>query len=132
MYSVSLFSADISTSELISRWRPIDKTLHYNFSATTDVFQKSVQLFIRRTRVLSSNGCKKKRNLVFSKITAIGATLHTFLDLSVLITELLPTLGYPIKPTLQETAQLQYCSQKHTMWMHECILYLFTLLFIHF
>src|SRR3990167_965896 len=30
----------------------------------------------------------------------IGATLHTFLLLSVLITELLPTLGYPINPTL--------------------------------
>ena len=32
--SFSVFSADISKSEEISRWRPIDKTLHYNFSAT--------------------------------------------------------------------------------------------------
>ena len=32
--SFSVFSADISKSEEISRWRPIDKTLHYDFSAT--------------------------------------------------------------------------------------------------
>ena len=31
--SISLFSADISKSEEISTWRPIDKTLHYDFSA---------------------------------------------------------------------------------------------------
>ena len=35
--SVSVFSADISKSEEISRWRPIDKTLHYDFSATSGV-----------------------------------------------------------------------------------------------
>ena len=36
--SVSLFSADISKSEEISRWRPIDKTVHYDFSATETFF----------------------------------------------------------------------------------------------
>ena len=35
---VSLFYADISKSEAISRWRPINKTLHYNFSATKIFF----------------------------------------------------------------------------------------------
>ena len=40
--SVSLFSADISKSEEISRWRPIDKALHYDFS-TTKMFFKTRQ-----------------------------------------------------------------------------------------
>lgn len=31
---------------------------------------------------------------------AIGATLQTFLERRVLITELFPTFGYPMKPTL--------------------------------
>ena len=31
---------------------------------------------------------------------AIGATLHTFFLRSVLMTELLPTFGYPMNPTL--------------------------------
>ena len=31
---------------------------------------------------------------------AMGATLHTRLDLSVFMTELLPVFGYPINPTL--------------------------------
>ena len=33
--SVSVFSADISKSEEISRWQLIDKALHYDFTATT-------------------------------------------------------------------------------------------------
>ena len=37
--SVSVFSADISKSEEISRWRTIDKTLHYDFSATETFFK---------------------------------------------------------------------------------------------
>ena len=37
--SVSVFSADISKSEEIPRWRPIDKTLHYDFSATEMFFK---------------------------------------------------------------------------------------------
>ena len=37
--SVSEFSADISKSKESSRCRPIDKALHYDFSATIDVFQ---------------------------------------------------------------------------------------------
>ena len=36
---VSLFSADISKSEEISRWRPINKTLLYDFSATKMFFE---------------------------------------------------------------------------------------------
>ena len=68
--SSSLFSADISKSEEIPRWRPIDKTLHYDFSATkTFFFLNRHNFVIRRTRVLSSNGFKKKRNEAFSKIT---------------------------------------------------------------
>ena len=39
----------------------------------------------------------------------MGATLHTFLDLSVLMIELLPVLGYPMNPTL---------------YVHEVFLYL--------
>ena len=35
---VSVFSADISKNEEISRWLPIDKTLHYDFSATRQNF----------------------------------------------------------------------------------------------
>ena len=34
-----MFSADISKSEEISRWRPINKTLHYDFSATEMLFK---------------------------------------------------------------------------------------------
>ena len=37
--SVSVFSADISKSEEISRWRTIDKTLHCDFSATKTFFE---------------------------------------------------------------------------------------------
>ena len=37
--SISVFSADISKSEEISRWQPINKTLHYNFSATKKLFK---------------------------------------------------------------------------------------------
>ena len=37
--SFLVFSADISKSEEISRWRPIDKTLHYDFSATQTFFK---------------------------------------------------------------------------------------------
>ena len=37
--SVSVFSADISKSEDISRWRPIDKALDYDFSATKMFFE---------------------------------------------------------------------------------------------
>ena len=36
---VSAFSADISKSEQISRWRPIDKALDYDFSATKRFFE---------------------------------------------------------------------------------------------
>lgn len=32
---------------------------------------------------------------------AIGATLQTFFDRSVLMMELFPTLGYPMQPTLK-------------------------------
>ena len=52
--SFSMFSADISKSEEISRWRQIDKTLHYDFSATetfskiaTIVYQKDSHSFYR-------------------------------------------------------------------------------------
>ena len=34
-----ILSADISRSEEISRWRPINKTLHYDFSATKTFFK---------------------------------------------------------------------------------------------
>ena len=37
--SVSVFSADISKSEEISRWRPIDNALDYDFSATKMFFE---------------------------------------------------------------------------------------------
>ena len=68
--SVSVFFADISKSEDISRWRVIDQSLYYDLSATEPFFfQKSPQLFIRKTHVLSSNGFNKKRNKAFSKIT---------------------------------------------------------------
>ena len=36
---ISVFSADISKSQEISRWRTIDKTLHYDFSATETFFK---------------------------------------------------------------------------------------------
>ena len=38
-YSVLVFSADISKSEKISRWWPIDKALDYDFSATKMFFE---------------------------------------------------------------------------------------------
>ena len=37
--SVSVLSADISKSEEISRWRPIEKALDYDFSATKMFFE---------------------------------------------------------------------------------------------
>ena len=68
--SGSLLSADISKSEEISRWRPIDKTLHYDFSGTNFFFKiDTIFFFIRRTHVLFSNGFKKKRNEALSKTT---------------------------------------------------------------
>ena len=66
--SVSLFSADISKSEEIPRWRLIDKALHYDFSATKK-FLKNFHDFFIRTKVVSSNEFKKKQNKAFSKIT---------------------------------------------------------------
>ena len=36
---LSVLSADISKSEDFSKWRLIDKTLHYNFSATEMFFK---------------------------------------------------------------------------------------------
>ena len=71
--SVSVFSDDISKNEKISRWRPIDKALHYNFSATKMFFKKRHNAFIKNTRVLSINGFNKKRNEAFSKITTLRA-----------------------------------------------------------
>ena len=44
--SGSLLSADISKSEEISRWRPIDKTLHYDFSATNFFFNIDTIFFL--------------------------------------------------------------------------------------
>ena len=48
--SGSVFSADISKSEDISRWRPIDQTLHYDFSATaaTGMFFKNRHNFYQK------------------------------------------------------------------------------------
>ena len=43
--SVSMFSADISKSEEISRWRSIDKASHCNFSATKK-FSKNSHNFL--------------------------------------------------------------------------------------
>ena len=50
--SVSVFSGDISKSKEISRWRPINRALHYDFSATkifkkiaTIVYQKDSHSF---------------------------------------------------------------------------------------
>ena len=37
--SISMFSADISKSKEISRWRPINKALHCDFSATKMFFE---------------------------------------------------------------------------------------------
>ena len=37
--SILVFSVDISKSEEISRWRPIDKDLHCDFSATKMFFE---------------------------------------------------------------------------------------------
>ena len=44
---VSMFSADISKSEEISKWRPIDKALHCNFSATRK-FSKNCHNFYQK------------------------------------------------------------------------------------
>ena len=37
--SISVFSADISKGEEISRWRLINKALHYDFTATKKFFK---------------------------------------------------------------------------------------------
>ena len=46
--------------EEISRWRPIDKALHYDFSATKMFFKKRHNVFIKNTHVLSSNGFQQE------------------------------------------------------------------------
>ena len=49
--SVSVFSADISKSEEISRWRPIDKAFHCDFSAP-----KSLRRFSKIATIILSGG----------------------------------------------------------------------------
>ena len=62
---VSVFSAEISKSEEISRWRQIDKTLHYDFSATETFFKNCHNCLSEGLTF----GFNKKRNKAFSKIT---------------------------------------------------------------
>ena len=71
------FSADISKSKEISRWRLIDKALHYDFSATKKFFKNCHNFFIIRTKAVSSNGLKKKRNEAFAEITRWQTDTHT-------------------------------------------------------
>ena len=54
--SVSVFSADISKSEDISRWRLIDKALHCDFSATKKFSKIRYNFFIRRTQFFPAIG----------------------------------------------------------------------------
>ena len=67
--SVSVFSADISKSEEISRWRPIDKALHDDFSATKTFFKNRHNCLSEGLTFFPGNGFNEKRNEVFSKIT---------------------------------------------------------------
>ena len=46
--------------------------------------------------------------MIETALPARGATLHTFFERRALMTELLPTLGYPMKPT--EICLLSLCS----------------------
>ena len=72
--SVSLFSADISKSEEISRWRPIDKTLHYDFSATETFF-----LFLLKTAHPQRLAFRKQcpRNIKIEYLQRIVCNTHT-------------------------------------------------------
>ena len=56
---VSLFSADISKSEEISRWRPIDKTLHYDLSATKAFFKNRHNLLLEGLTFFPAMGSKR-------------------------------------------------------------------------
>ena len=64
--SISVLSADISKRKEISRWRPIDKTLHYDFSATETFFKNSHITFAEDDEAfpsLCSNCLKIKQSL---------------------------------------------------------------------
>ena len=68
--SVSMFYADVSKGEEISRWRLINEALHDYFSATKSFFKNCHNFLpIRRTHILSIAGFIKKQNEVFSKIS---------------------------------------------------------------
>ena len=65
------FPADISKSEEISRWRPIDKALHCDFSATKKFFKnRHNRLSEGLTFLPAMHGFNKKRNKAFTKIIA--------------------------------------------------------------
>ena len=58
--SVSLFSADISKSKEISRLRPINKTLHYDFSATKTFFKNHHNFLSEGLTFFPAMGIKKE------------------------------------------------------------------------
>ena len=55
--SVSVFSADISKSEEISRWRLIDQSLHYDFSATEPFFKNCHNCLSEKLTFYPAMGC---------------------------------------------------------------------------
>ena len=75
--SISLFSADISNkSEEISRWRPIDKTLHYDFSAT-ETFFSSLLKSAHPHKLAFRKQCPRNIKIEYSPVTHLHTHTHT-------------------------------------------------------
>ena len=74
--SVSLFSADISKSREISRWRPIDKTLHYDFFATVRFFFVLLKT-AHPQRLAFRKQCVRNIKIEYSQRFACNTHTHT-------------------------------------------------------
>ena len=89
--SVSLIFADISKSEEISRWRPIDKDLHYDFSATEMGSNGKLMGVVKTSRVSSLNSCLVRETscrglfCVSTLSSVIAHLLYLFIYLYVLV-----------------------------------------------
>ena len=59
--SVSVFSADISKSEEVSRWRLIDKALHYDFTATKKFFKNCHNCSLERLTFFPAMGSTRSK-----------------------------------------------------------------------
>ena len=107
--SVSVFSADISKSEEISRWRPIDKTLHYDFSATGMFFKNRHNCLLEALTFFPAMGSTRSKtkhspSLQGNRQTDTHTHTHTHTDCY----NPPPTLGIKIHAIPSATTDYMY------------------------